>query len=370
MRKIQSNDGIASWKIISPTERMLSAWADRSSLGKALYVLFYQVFDREYYQKGLRFIDRNIAVFVGDVTPKQRKKLRIDMVYSLHRFGCAFDEYFLFDYPNLNVTGRNSFITDKIRWDYYARMNKEENKVLFNDKRKAYTLFEAFYKRELIEIRSNADAPAFYSFVKRNPQFIVKPIDGSGGRGIFAVSVADYPDEKAVFDMLREKGHVVVEQMIVQAEELAAFNPSSVNTLRVVTLKLKDRVVIFYPVLRTGVGSSIVDNASSGGIIAPVDAQTGIVTGCAKDEKGNCYIRHPNSKVVYPGFQVPRWQEAVSFVTELAYVVETNHYVGWDLALTQDGWVMVEGNPRGQWLFQYATAKGLKQELEDYIRQM
>lgn len=370
MKKLANNDGIAGWKIDSPIERFLEKWADKSKVGKSLYVSFYKVFDREYYEKGLKFIDKNIALFLGEVTPEERKELIVDMVYSLHRFGCAFDEYFMFDYPRLNLEGRSSFITDKIRWDYYARMNREENKILFNDKQKAYRLFHKYYKRELIEIMSDADEEKLNDFLSRHSRFIVKPFDGSGGKGIFVADLADFADTKAVFVMLREKGHVVVEQLIEQASEMAVFNQSSVNTVRVPTLKLKDRVVVFGPVLRTGNGTAVVDNASSGGIIAALDAQTGIVIAKGMDEKGNHYIKHPVSGVVYPGFRIPKWEEAVALVTELAHVVETNNYVGWDIALTKDGWVMVEGNPRGQWLAQYATAKGLKKELEAYISQM
>lgn len=41
------------------------------------------------------------------------------MVYSLHRFGCMFDEYFMFDFEHLTAAGRETFITDKKRWEYY-----------------------------------------------------------------------------------------------------------------------------------------------------------------------------------------------------------------------------------------------------------
>lgn len=74
--------------------------------------------------------------------------------------------------------------------------------------------------------------------------------------------------------------------------------------------------------------------------------------------------------MVIPGFQVPRWDEAVELVTRLANVIETNNYVGWDIALTDKGWVMIEGNPRGQFVIQYAIKMGVKKELENYIEQM
>ena len=370
MKKVANRDGIAGWKIDSPVERALSKWADHSKLGKTLYVTFYKVFDREYFIKGLKFIDRNIQNFVGEVTPAQRKNYIYDMVYSLHRFGCMFDEYFLYDYPKLNTQGRESFITDKIRWDYYARMNLDENKELFNNKRKAYELFRPYYKRDLIEITGPTDWDSFSAFAQKHSRFIVKPIAGSGGNGIYIEDLTKHASSEAVFATLLEKAPVVVEALICQCAEMASLHPASLNTVRIPTLKLKDRVIVFRPFLRTGMGDSVVDNAAHGGVFVAVDGATGICISKGVDEFGHQYIRHPDTGVVLPGFQIPRWEEAVATVTRLAHVIETNNYVGWDMALTDEGWVMVEGNPRGQFVIQIATKEGIKDELEAYINQM
>lgn len=370
MKRVTNNDGIAPWKIDHPVERFLAKAADKSNFAKKLYVDFYRFFDKDYYQKGLKFIQKNVQTFVGEVSEDRMREYTYDMVYSLHRFGCMFDEYFFYGYETLNTQGRESFITDKIRWDYYAQMNQDENKELFNNKRKAYELFGAFYKRELIEITEDADAEKFRAFAKSNECFIVKPIDGSGGRGIYITCREEYENLDVMFGQLRKYGPVVVEELISQCADMAALHPESLNTLRVPTVKLKDRVVLLPPVLRMGRGKAIVDNATSGGIIVAVDADTGICTRVGVDEQGNSFIRHPDTGVVLPGFQIPRWDEAVALVNELAHVVQTNNYVGWDLALTDQGWVMVEGNPRGQMLMQIATPKGMKEEIEAYIAQM
>ncbi len=370
VKKVANNDGIAGWKIDSPIERVLAKWADKSEFGKYLYVNFYRVFDREYFQKGLKFIDKNIAIWVGEATEKQRKLYIYDMVYSLHRFGCMFDEYFFFGYAKLNTQGRESFVTDKIRWDYYSRMNLDENKELFNNKRKAYETFRNYYHRDLIEVIDDNDKEKFRDFAEKHVKFIVKPIYGSGGKGIFVASSEQYPDLDTLFLEIRKVGPVVIEEIICQTSEMDKLHPQSLNSVRVPTLKLKDRVVIFRPVLRIGRGDSVVDNASSGGVLVAVDADTGICCKEGVDELGGRYLCHPNTGVTLPGFQIPRWDEAKALAIELAGVVEGNHYIGWDLALTDNGWVMVEGNPRGQFIMQIATKQGIKEELEAYIAQM
>lgn len=370
MKKIKTKHEIASWKIDSPVERWLSRQADRSAFWKRAYVKYYRIFDKAYYEKGLTFIDKNIKVFVGTVTEEQRKRYVCDMVYSLHRFGCMFDEYFAFRFELLNTAGRESFITDKIRWDYYDRMNTRENLELFNDKRKAYERFGEFYKRELIEVSCDDDLKVFIPFFEKNDRMIVKPKNGSGGKGIFILEKKTYPSVEKAFAAIRAVGAAVVEELIVQAPEMATLNESSVNTVRVPTLKTKDGVVIFHPFLRCGCGNAVVDNASSGGILAEVDPKTGIVITKGANESGGFYIKHPSSGTVIPGFQIPRWEEAVTLVNQLAHVVETNRYVGWDLALTKDGWVMVEGNPRGHLVSQFASQTGIREELESHINNM
>jgi hypothetical protein len=50
-------------------------------------------------------------------------------------------------------------------------------------------------------------------------------------------------------------------------------------------------------------------------------------------------------------------------VTNLANMVEGYRYTGWDLAYTPNGRVMVEGNPRGQFVSQMADKVGRKAKL-------
>lgn len=235
MRRISNNDGIAPWKIDHPMEKLLARMADISWFGKCLYVGFYKLFDRDYYQKGLKIINRNVETFVGKVSSKQLQNYVIDMVYSLHRFGCMFDEYFFYDFQKLNIRGREAFITDKRRWDYYAKMNLDENKELFNNKRKAYELFKKYYQRELIEILEDADQEKFAGFVNRHDRYIVKPIAGSGGKGVYVTSLASDNVDSA-FVNIRGNGPVVVEELIEQESRMKALHPESLNTIRIPTI--------------------------------------------------------------------------------------------------------------------------------------
>lgn len=74
------------------------------------------------------------------------------------------------------------------------------------------------------------------------------------------------------------------------------------------------------------------------------------------------------------GYEIPLWNEAKEFVKELAKIVSENRYTGWDIAYIKDGemgkWVMIEANPRGQFLSQIATGRGMKKEIDCVIKKL
>ena len=362
MKKFISKYGIASWKIDSPIERFLSHKADNSNFWKKLYVKYYDIFDHKYYKNGLKFIDKNISLFVGEVSREKRKQYLIDMIYSLHRFGCMFDEYFLFDFPKLNANGRETFVTDKNRWDLYSKMNLDDNQKIFQDKFYCYKKFNKYYGRDMIRIESQSDKDSLIEFIKRHKNFIVKPCNGSGGVGIRIVHLNGDEDNQIIDELL--KGQHVVEELINQSDLMGAWHKNSVNTVRIYTIRNNEGVHILKAFIRTGYGDAVVDNASHGGIFALIDPSTGIIHTKGFDKKRNEYMRHPNSNIVFPGFQIPQWDELKRMVSELSYVVETNRYCGWDLAHTNNGWIMVEGNECAQMAaMQVATKQGILLEV-------
>jgi hypothetical protein len=166
-------------------------------------------------------------------------------------------------------------------------------------------------------------------------------------------------------------GISVIEELIIQAKELAAFHPNSVNTIRMPVVKSKDSktLTIFHPFFRMGRGHSIVDNGGAGGIFACVDVESGIINTEGVDEfSDNEYIFHPDTHYQIVGFKIPRWDEAIELAKE-ASCQTTNRYTGWDLALTEQGWVIVEGNECGQFIAQQIGKGGQLDELLHLIEQ-
>ncbi len=91
----------------------------------------------------------------------------------------------------------------------------------------------------------------------------------------------------------------------------------------------------------------------------------------AIDERLNEYTEHPNTHQPLVGFCIPRWNEAIDMAKEMAKVIPDVRYVSWDLALTENGWVVVEGNSSGSFAgCQLPTHKGFRDELNDIYRRL
>lgn len=313
-------------------------------------------------------INREIKIFKGEIDEKQKRELIVDMIYSLHRFGAMFTEYFLFDFPHLNTVGREAFITDKMRYVYCEILNPKDNICLFDQKDKTYSLFGKYFKREVLLLSDEKDFEKFVSFVGRHSVFIKKPIHGSCGRGIKLLSTNQHENVAKLFDNLIADGPCLVEQKVSNHHEIRRIYPKGLSTIRIPTIRTENGTEIFASIIRIGHGGSIVDNVGSGGIVAVVDIDSGIVETPGYDKKGNKYLIHPDTSELIVGFKVPFWEAAKTLAKELSEVVPSNRYVGWDLALTEDGWVMIEGNARGElYMQQFPNRIGIKDWLDSLM---
>ena len=124
---------------------------------------------------------------------------------------------------------------------------------------------------------------------------------------------------------------------------------------------MKEDFSILWTFLRTGQGDNEVDNMGAAGMGALIDTETGIIISNGVDWKGSEFEKHPDSNITFKGFEIPKWDELKETAKSLASELSEMHCVGWDLALTDNGWVLVEGNARPQCVtIQTFTKKGYK----------
>lgn len=225
-------------------------------------------------------------------------------------------------------------------------------------------------------LTTREDLRAFFDAVKP-ASLVVKPLGGIMGKRVLILKevqytdgelqVVDNTDERFTFEQLAEKleqppnvryymsggykldltGYLLQEK-IEQHPFLNTLAPYTTNTIRVVTfLNHRSDVDIHFTILRLGRQGNMADNWDRGGISVAIDPTTGVLgEGIIKPKYGGQWVQvHPDSGVRFTGQQIPYWHQILAACTQAARVTPKVRTIGWDVALTPTGPVLIEGNP-------------------------
>ena len=207
---------------------------------------------------------------------------------------------------------------------------------------------------------------AFEAFLERNPVFIYKPQIGQCGEGVAKIVAAEIADRKAFFQQAMEQ-KACLEELVKQHPDWEALCPGCVNTMRIITGAAKGQSWLLFAATRVGSGTSVADNFHMGGSAVLIDMETGKLTGTGLDKKLN---EHECSAtgIRYDGYPVPYWEEIKQLCLDAALVNDQIHFIGWDVAVTPNGPLLIEGN-RGSGfdLPQVLTKRGMKDMLDNLI---
>jgi hypothetical protein len=265
----------------------------------------------------------------------------VDILWCSIRYEVAFQDYQDWDVYKLSPRERATLITHPKSNHIAVRYNAASHRHFFADKVEFNRLFADYLGREWIDLRV-ADAAGVSAFIERHPTVILKPVDGLGGHDVEKVEAASIGDVDAFIARALETRQFLLEECLTQHPQLARLNPSSVNTLRLITFRKDGEAHLLAAALKIGNGGAI-DNFSDGGMYTMVD-DAGRALSPAFDGAGHTFTVHPRTGVTIPGFQVPLFHEAVALVSKAAGVVPEIPYVGWDVAIRAEGPVLIEGN--------------------------
>lgn len=354
---------IARWKECSEFESALATAAGDDPAIKFLYALFYKSIDQTYYDKGKNFAFKLIQMYPADFAGCNFEEIYTDMVYCLHRYGFSFEDYCVYRLKEKTERERDAFVSDKLRYYYYDIINEPFVNDLLTNKYTCYEEYREFYNRDVVKCESMTDKSQFLQFINKHKRFIYKPMSDHSGHGIEIIDTTTInPDEWFSNTVSYRPG--IIEELITQGEALNSINPISINTCRIVTFTINKEVSFIGGALRIGLGDSITDNAGSGGIYASIDMRTGRLQSDAMDLQNRHYSEHPNTKTKIPGFQLPEWNQAIDLIKRMALHVNGATIISWDIAFSDKGWLMVEGNATGAWhMLQSNLESGKKAEL-------
>jgi len=281
-----------------------------------------------------------IAKSISKKTGKNKFLLLLDIIYCGFCYQSGYYDYQEFEFYNLNKDERKTYLTRGKNNEIVRRFNdksffyKFENKIEFNK------IFNNYLNRDWLFLNDNKKQ--FVKFIKFHKTIIVKPVDATGGNGVEKFTYINDKEAEKLYEQLVENNQLLVEDCIKQHNDMNILYEKSVNTMRMFTFIKNGQPYFLQAILKIGNGG-VVDNFSSGGMYTYVDDE-GTVFVEAIDRDDNIFYEHPISKTKIVGFKVPMFKEAVNLVKECAKVVPEIAYVGWDVAISEDGPVIVEGN--------------------------
>jgi hypothetical protein len=204
---------------------------------------------------------------------------------------------------------------------------------------------------------------------------IVKNTVGFGGKDIFILTVesgnlfinGNKSTLKEFINTLPERS--VLQEILEQHEDVKRLHPSSINTSRIVTVNTGSEIIVVSSILRIGKGGNVVDNFAKGNIYVPVDRKTGKLRKLGHSNKEPLvYYSHPQTKIVFDGYQLPYYQDALELCKKLHYQLPYFFILGWDIAFTPNGPVVIESNNIHQIVDEQEFEGALKKRFDLYIK--
>ncbi|MFV0527276.1 MAG: glycosyltransferase [Lachnospiraceae bacterium] len=284
---------------------------------------------------------------------------------------------------------------------FLDQVNVERTRNLLRDKgillrRLAASDTSDFLGRRWLDLR-RCSLAEFEEFVNQTDRFVAKMFNGHWSRGFEIVdtsalgktsgetsdetsgeTLSETSDETlgtdyaaavcALYRRLLKHHQYIVEEYILQHTELQELYRTAVTTLRIFTLCVGDTAeTVFIPSINVGSRGATTNN--EGSIQAFYDTASGCITTdgthtllSSKEKEFVILEVHPDTNIRFKGFHIPYTAEAAEMAMAAAKLLPEIPFIGWDIALTQDGPLIVEGNAAPMllysWQMMYRTLCG------------
>lgn len=222
-----------------------------------------------------------------------------------------------------------------------------------------YNADGAMTRRQAIELCKDID------------EAIIKPTFSNSGKNVERLVVKNgitNLDSRTVEEVFALYGkNFVVEELAKQHPAMASLNPSSLNTIRVITFRKESEILICMAICRIGKPGNVVDNFAAGGM------------GCVVQEDGylseyaytKVYTERKNKTytgIVLKDFKIPGFENVKAFVRKAHLSMPQFLLLAWDIAIGEDEQpIFIEYNTNFCNLFELEQGQALFGKYTDEI---
>lgn len=324
-----------------------------------------------------------------------RKKIIADYMDLYRTKGLRMDEYYDFEFEKRSEAFRNSFLGLNEQRHYLDVLNPIKHYSFARNKFAAHRLFEntgiktselyCYYDPNGMFVDSNEIASSVADVVrilksKEVNQCVIKATEDSHGDNVVVVKEIKYVENdcelrlfngtvEMLSNVLKDQPRIF-ESVIRQTDQFSSFNESSVNTVRFMTTLHPDgsaRVIATF--IKIGRAGKCVDNAGGGGNVdVCVDVETGEIKYAIQFDGWNKIKdieKHPDSGTQLNGVIIENWDSIKAEVVKYQQAFPWCKAAGWDIAITDDGPIVIEVNDFWDRTGQYFIRKGWREEIRE-----
>ncbi len=325
----------------------------------------------------------------------QRVKILIDYLHLYRTKGLRIDEYYEFEFENRSKEFRKNFLGIHEQRVYLDLLNPVKYCGLSRNKFLAHKILEntgvrkselyCYYQPEGRVFDSNEIASKVADVCrilkqKEVKQCVIKDTENSHGEGVMVVKSIEHLDDDCKLNyfngksaMLSEvlgKHPLIFEALIKQTAQFSSFNSSSVNTVRfMTTLYPNGEAKVVATFIKIGRAGSCVDNAGAGGNVdVCVDTDSGEIKYAIQYDgwrKISEIDKHPDSGTQLNGVIIDNWEQIKADVIRFQQAMPWCKAAGWDIAITDEGPLVIEVNDFWDRTGQYFIRRGWRNEIQN-----
>lgn len=341
---------------------------------------------------GNYLIHANSMVNAKTYFPEKRRKNKVRIFFEQFAHSLKYGELYRYYYVyGMDVVGRS----DSSYLDYCSfvklrnnlNMSQPYNYVcVLRDKKLFGTIASAYGFQSASEVGAiikGVPSKPIEHLLEKNHHLFCKPVDSTCGRGVFELQKVNdeylidskVVSKESLLEFVKDiKEEIIIQPFIEQHKEISNIYDKSINSIRIVTINPKkstkpDDVVVLGALLRIGANGLNVDNWARGGIVVGIDEKGTLMRyGFYKPGYGTKTEKHPNSGFVFEGYKIPFFNELKKQVKTFHSKICGIHSIGWDVAITNNGPLFIEGNDDYELGFLQTCFGGMRSYFDKYFK--
>ena len=305
--------------------------------------------------------------FVASKTGKHKISLIFEVFFCSVKHGTSFHEYFYYSFWKIPNKEKATYASSAFMYEFQLKANPVKYRSTIENKAIFLKNNEDVTKRDWLDVSSSCEIKV-EKFFHNKVKVVLKNATGKAGREVKIITPQLF-NGKTLKSFAKANNLNLMEDYVVQHPFMENLSSRSLNTIRIITLINGESNIAFLgAVLRIGFGKGT-DNLSTGGVAFPVDIKDGLITGpgVSFDIRKPPVYQSPETNQKFVGLKIPFWPQCLLLAEKIALRFPQVRSVGWDIAITTKGPIVIEGNHDwGARLWQMPHKKGLRYLIENY----